>query len=422
MILTYGFSQILKFIGRAGANIMDIKKVMNIGLVLILLLGVSIYAMSMKNDKEILEATLKVKTPTIPSFVAINNSLVENAINRAEYLISQAQSTKSNDKEIQRFLQSATKKLETSKSEKDPWKALINARKASIEAMTVIAYAQAKEEKLSEEDILNEVPKWMNKLQLLKAKLKHNGKNLEYSLIITAEVERSLDSAENWLNQAQEILNSNNRPKELRIAYAMGALEAVRGNLEDAELLLNSVQKDGTDQEGIIVEMYRKLNEETMLKLGNRAYPKESFANLTFYEAKGFLKRAETRFNNGFKASATIDIMHALVLLESIDSLSEVPDPWYNNTTITADDVYQAKKQAVQALDEAIKNANGNELSLYLLKFADADIQMADSLVKRSIDSGRFENTESLRLAYALYLRAASYAKHVNKVIELLQG
>jgi len=401
---------------------MNIKNVIGIGLIFVLLLSVSIYGTSTKNDKEILESTLKVEIPTIPSLVAINNSLSENAINRAEYLISQAQSTKSNDKEIQRFLQSAIKKLETSKSEKNPWKALIHAREASIEAITAIAYDQAKEGKLSEKDILNEVPKWMNKIQLLKTKLKYNGKNLRESLIITAEVERSLDSAENWLSQAQEILNSNNRPRELRIAYAMGALEAVRGNLEDAEFLLNSVQKDGTDQEGTITEMYRKLKEETMLKLDNRTYPKESFANLTFYEAKGFIKRAETRFNNGFRASATIDIMHAVVLLESLDSLSEVPDPWYNNTTITANDIYQAKKQAVQALEETIRNANGNELSLYLLKFAEADIQMADSLVKRSVDSGRLENTESLRLAYALYLRAASYAKNVSKVIELLQG
>ena len=404
-------------------KIMDIKKkVIGMGLVFVLLLSISIYAMSSKNNKEMLESTLKVKTPTIPSFVAIDNSLLETAVNRAEYLVSQAQSTQSNDKEIQRLLQSAIKKLDTSKSEKDSWKALINAREASVEAMTVMAYVQAKEGKLSKKDVLNEVPTWASKIKLLKTKLKYNGKNLEQSLIITAEVERSLDSAENWLSQVQEILNSNNRPEELRIAYAMGALEAARGNLEDAESLLNSVQKDGINQEEIVIGMYKRLNKEVMARVNSRIYPKESFANLTAYEAKGFIKRAESRFNNGFKASATIDIIHAFVLLESLDTLSKVPDPWYTNTTITATDVYQAKKQAVQALNEAIRNTNGSELSLSLLKFADADIQMADSLVKRSIDSGRFENTESLRLAYALYIRAASYARNVNKVIELLQA
>lgn len=46
--------------------------------------------------------------------------------------------------------------------------------------------------------------------------------------------------------------------------------------------------------------MYRELDEEAMLRLGNRTYPK-----------KGFIKRAETRFNNGFKASATMDIPRA---------------------------------------------------------------------------------------------------------------
>ncbi|HDH44525.1 MAG TPA: hypothetical protein ENG66_03935 [Thermococcus sp.] len=401
------------------------KKFIGVGLVFVLLLSIGIYVMSTKNNKEakeVLESALKVETPTIPSLVAIDNSLLENAINRAEYLISQAQSIQSNDKEIQRFLQSALKKLNISKSEKDSWKALTNAREASVEAVTVIAYAQAKEGKLSEEDVLNEAPTWMNKLQILKTRLRYNGKNLEYSLIITAEVERSLDSAENWLNQAQEILNSNNRSKELRIAYAMGTLEAVRGNLEDAEFLLNSLQKDGTDQEGIITGIYTRFNKEVTLKLDNRDYPKESFANLTLHEAKGFIKRAEPRFNHGFKASATIDVMHAFVLAESLDTLSKVPDPWYTNATITANDIYQAKKQAVQALNEAIKSANDNVLSLYLLRFVDSEIKTADSLVKRSIDSGRFENTESLRLAYALYFRAASYAKNVNKVIELLQG
>lgn len=405
---------------------MDIKKkFIGMGLVFVLLLSIGIYVMSTKNKKEakeVLEFALKVETPTISSPIAVDNSVLENAINRAEHLISQAQSIQSNDKEIQRFLQSALKKLNTAKSEKDSWKALTNAREASVEAMTVIAYAQAKEGKLSEEDVLNEVPTWMNKLQILKTRLRYNGKNLEYSLIITAEVERSLDSAENWLNQAQEILNSNNRSKELRIAYAMGALEAVHGNLEDAEFLLNSLQKDGSDQEGIITGIYTRFNKEVTLKLDNRVYPKESFANLTLHEAKEFIKRAETRFNHGSKASATIDVVHAFVLAESLDTLSKVPDPWYTNATITANDIYQAKKQAVQALNEAIKSANGSVLSLYLLRFVDSEIKTADSLVKRSIDSGRFENTESLRLAYALYLRAASYAKNVNKAIELLQG
>jgi len=131
------------------------KKFIGVGLVFVLLLSIGIYVMSTKNNKEakeVLESALKVETPTIPSLVAIDNSLLENAINRAEYLISQAQSIQSNDKEIQRFLQSALKKLNISKSEKDSWKALTNAREASVEAVTVIAYAQAKEGKLSEED------------------------------------------------------------------------------------------------------------------------------------------------------------------------------------------------------------------------------------------------------------------------------
>nr|CCE70290.1 TPA: hypothetical protein PAB0594 [Pyrococcus abyssi GE5] len=400
---------------------MDIKKVMGIGLAFVLLLSV-IITMNTKSDKEILESTLKIDIPVIPNLIAMNDSLLETAVNRAEYLISQAQSTQLNDEEIQRLLQSALKKLEISKSEKDPWKALINAREASVEAVTVIAYAQAKKGKLSEEDVLNEIPAWASKIQLLKTKMKYNGEDLEQSIIITAEVERSLDSAENWLSQAQEILNLKNMSRALRIAYAMGALEAVRGNLEDAEFLLSSVQKDGIDQEEVFVRIYKRLSKEASSRLDDKAYPKESFANLTLHAAEEFIKRAESRFNRGFKALAIIDIMHALVLLESLDALSEVPDPWYTNATITANDVYQAKKQAVQALNEAIKNANGNELSLYLLKFADSDIKTADSLVKRSIDSGRFKNTESLRLAYALYIRATSYAKNVNKVIELLQG
>ncbi|WP_048152062.1 hypothetical protein [Palaeococcus ferrophilus] len=401
---------------------MDIKKVIGIGLVFVLLLSVSIYAVSTKDNKEILESTLKVETPTIPSPVAVDNALLEATVNRAEYLISQAQSTTLNDREIQRVMQSAIKKLEISKSEKDSWRALISAREASVEATTVIAYTQAKEGELSEKDVLNEVPNWGSKIQLLKARLKYNGENLEQSLIITAEVERSLESAENWLSQAQEILNLNNRPRELRIAYSLGALEAVRGNLEDAEFLLNSLQKDGTGQEGNIMEIYTRFNKEVMLKLNTSTYPKESFANLTLREAKGVIKRAESRFDKGFRASATIDVIHAFVLAESLDTLSKVPDPWYANATITAGDIYQAKKQAVQALNEAIKNANGNVLSLYLLRFVDSEIKTADSLVKRSIESERFENTEALRLAYALYIRAASYAKNINKVVGLVQG
>lgn len=406
---------------------MHAKRVIVIGLALVLLLGVVTYATApyatgARNDREVLASTLEVGIPEIPSLQITNSSLSQNAINRAEYLILQAQSAKSEEGEIvQGFLNSAAERVETSKSGENPWAALEYAREASVDAMTAIAYGQAKEGKLSETDVLDQIPEWEMEIQLLKTKLNYKGENLQDALITIVEVERSLDSAESWLKQVPEMLSFSDTPREWRIAYAMGGLEAVRGNLEDAEFLLDSVQKDGTDQEGAITGAYEKFYGETTLGVDGRAYPKESFANLTLDETKGFIERAESRFNNGYKASATTDIMYAFVSLRSLDILSDVPDPWYSNSTITAEDIYQDKEQAVKVLNEAIENAGGDELALYLLQSAVSQIEASDYLVKRSIDFGIFGSTGSLRFAHAFYVRASSYASNVNKVTELLE-
>jgi hypothetical protein len=400
--------------------------VIAIGLSLVLLLGVVAYttdqyAEGARNDREVLASALELGIPEIPSFPVTDSSLSQNAINRAEYLILQAQSANPEEGEIvQGLLDSAAGKVEISKSEENWWEALIYAREASIEAMTAIAYGQANEGKLSEKDVLDQVPRWANEIQILRTKLTYKGENLQDALITIVEVERSLDSAESWLKQTAEILSSSDMQREFRIGHAMGGLEAVRGNLEDAESLLDSVQKGGTDQEGAITDVYKKFYGETTLGVDGRAYPKESFANLTLDETKGFIERAESRFNNGYKASATTDIMYAFVSLRSLDTLSDIPDPWCSNATITAKDVYQDKEQAVKALNEAIENEGGDELALYLLQSARSDIEAADYLIKRCIDVGIFGSTESLRLAHALYVRASSYARNVNKVTELL--
>jgi len=402
---------------------MHVKRVIAIVLAFILVLGLVTYATGARHGREVLASTLEIGIPAIPSLPVTNSSLSQNAINRAEHLILQVQSAKSGEGEIvQGLLNRAIEKVEASKSEENSWEALEYAREASVEAMMAIAYSQAEEGKLSEKDVLDQVPGWAKEIQLLKTKLNYKGKNLQDALIISAEIERSLDSAESWLKQAPEILSFNEMQREVRIAHAMGGLEAVRGNLEDAEFLLNSVQKDGTDQEGAITDAYEKFYGETTLGVDGRVYPKESFANLNLDETKGFIERAESRFNNGYKAVASTDIMYAFVVLQSIDNLSEVPDPWCSNATITAKDVYQDKEQAVKALNEAIENAEGDQLALYLLQSARSEIEVADYLVKRSIDLGRFENTESLRLAHACYVRASSYSSNINKITELLEG
>jgi hypothetical protein len=402
---------------------MHVKRVIAIVLAFILVLGLVTYATGARHGREVLASTLEIGIPAIPSLPVTNSSLSQNAINRAEHLILQVQSAKSGEGEIvQGLLNRAIEKVEASKSEENSWEALEYAREASVEAMMAIAYSQAEEGKLSEKDVLDQVPGWAKEIQLLKTKLNYKGKNLQDALIISAEIERSLDSAESWLKQAPEVLSFNEMQREVRIAHAMGGLEAVRGNLEDAEFLLNSVQKDGTDQEGAITDAYEKFYGETTLGVDGRVYPKESFANLNLDETKGFIERAESRFNNGYKAVASTDIMYAFVVLQSIDNLSEVPDPWYSNATITAKDVYQDKEQAVKALNEAIENAEGDQLALYLLQSARSEIEVADYLVKRSIDLGRFENTESLRLAHACYVRASSYSSNINKITELLEG
>jgi hypothetical protein len=404
------------------------KRIIAIGLALFLLLGVVTYAMGpyatgRTNDREALVSTLKVGIPQIPSHLVINSSLSQSAIDRAEYLILQGQSAKPEEGEIVLgSLSGAAEMVEASKSEENSWKAVIYAREASIEAMTVVAYGQAKEGKLSEKDVLGQIPGWTNEIQLLKTKLSYKGENLQDALISRARVERSLDSAESWLKQVPETLSFSDMPREFRIAQAMGDLEAARGNLGDAEFLLDSVQKDGSDQEGTITDAYEKFYGETTPEVDSRDYPKESFANLTLYETKGFIERAESGFNNGYKASATMDIMYAFVSLQILDTLSDVPDPWYSDAPITAKDVYEDKEQAVKALNEAMESAEGDQVALYLLKSARSEIALADHMVKRSVDHGRFENNEALRIAHAYYFRASIYARNVNKVSELLES
>ena len=401
---------------------MRTKNIIAVVLSLVLLMGVVTYAMGTSDDRGMLVSTLEIDTPVVPVPFAVDSSLPQKAIGRAEFLILQAQSSISAKEEaVQKILNSAIENVRNSKSEENSWEALASARLASVDAMIAVAYGQAKEGKLNEKDVLDQVPGWAGKIQHLETRLTYKGMSFQDALISRAEVERSLSSADSWLEQVPGILNLDKVPREMRLAQAMGSFEAVRGNLEDAEFLLSSVQNKGTNQEEVITDAYERFHGKATLGIDSTV-TRGSFAELTFNEAKGFIERAELRFNSGYKASATTDIMCAFITLQILDVLSEVPDPWFGEAVITVEDIYRDKEQAVRALNEAIESAGGDGIELYLLQSVRSDIETADYLIEMNMSTITYGDTEGLAFAHAFYVRALSYAGSVHKVTELLEG
>ncbi len=167
---------------------------------------------------------------------------IESGVDRAKFLLAQAEADgASEDIGARSFLQSSIMvKGESDKgteglSEKDLWNKSINARAASIDFMTALSYMQAKSGKLTGEDILAKILEL--ELEILSLRERVNNYSLEGDI---RETDASIKAAKNWLNQIPAILGDKSLQGELKIAYAMGNVEAARGNIEDAKFLFDS--------------------------------------------------------------------------------------------------------------------------------------------------------------------------------------
>ncbi|MGC8948797.1 MAG: hypothetical protein ACP5OK_05620 [Thermoprotei archaeon] len=108
-------------------------------------------------------------------------------------------------------------------------------------------------------------------------------------------------------------------------------------------------------------------------------------------------------------------------LLNALNEISNVSDPWYSNVKVTLADVFDAKRNAVEALNEILRVENVSPLMLkMLLSYAYSDLLFADKTLKRSLESG-YLSDESLRIGYSLYTRAGLYIKSLEKILNELK-
>lgn len=415
---------------------LNTKGIVTLILVVIVISSVAfLYVYSVKSDEEyLLSQVLSIKVPRISDIddYIINNTLINSTyskvIQKVEGYINVAESYNFSDQEFYNLLSTSKRGLNESKNQSNVWAGLTRAHYASVYAKTALAYVQMKLGKMNESVINSEKLNLENKLVKLKNEFDlltygkiDNIQELKQCIANVAFIEYRFSSVESALNASFQDVD---RPESLRVAYIAGALEGANGALEEIEILMKSSSLLNDSRCRINIDsaydrFYSMIKNDSRF---SRNYNNVSLGNLTLTEARNYFNRAVRNAKNGYKAAAFMDLFISYVLLNALDEVYVLPDPWYSNVKVSAKDVFIAKRNVAQALEEIINNAKVSHLMLrMLLDYAYADVLFADSVLTRAFQSKNFSD-EALRIGFALYTRAELYIKSLKNALNMLDS
>lgn len=406
------------------------KKIITPLIVAALLLSVSgaYAATTMLTPENSFQKTANTDVPDVPEHVTVSDSMVNAAQERATVQVRAAsQRASPNARGLNSstsLLQQAEVSLEASNAADEEWGALVAARKASVNARAAHALEQANDGELTAADVRDDAAEARAELERAKRTLPRDC-DTEACVVVVAEAERSLAAAESYLDQVPQLVE-NSRTESRGIAYAASAVEAARLNVEDARNTVNANQDlvHGTAGESESIDLdarYAALHDVADAKIDGASYPIGSYAESVVQQAQGHVDVAEQRYADGYKASATVNLMKAILLANAAGSVQELPAPVdVDENTITPEQVQAAKAGATTSLDAEIEANAGDALALDLLETSENRITAADDLVIRASQLS-YEDSESLIMGYGNYLIAQSINEDAAAVSDIGQ-
>jgi len=364
-----------------------------------------------------------VSAPTSPS-----DSHGSQAQDRAEKLTRQmrAQKVRNQSRFRGRFVGKANRFRQAAQEAEPGWEKTIAHRSVGINTRVAIAYQEGKQQQLTEREIRREANRLRNELESSKKRTTYRANSPTQAVVLVGEIERSLTSAEGWIDQVSEILNRDDLSKSQRLAYAAGALEGARGNLNDARLLhqqYRSELQDGKNQETTLEDRYAAVHGSVKNQIESASYSENVHASDMNQKADGYLDQAETRYGNGYKAAALLDLLRAQQFVKAAEVTADVTASEHvkssgNNVGhASKQDVYDAKKAAVENLNTTLDGTD-NGIVLLLLRNAERQIVGGDEDLRWVLEH---PDAQAQQKAYARYIVAHSLADTATDTAESLE-
>ncbi|MGB9729640.1 MAG: hypothetical protein ACP5GU_04370 [Thermoprotei archaeon] len=401
------------------------KKIYVISILIVIVFGVFLYTSWGSKQNHSLSEILALNVPEISD--TVDKDYFDNVISKVEDYIKLAESYNFSDQHFVNLLNVAKNALNESKAIGNTENGIVKARMAAIYAKTALIYVQAELKIVNKVMIKNERENLKNiyielkdRLNLMSSGSTNNTQQLRECVGVLASIEHELSNIDDLLSQTLKLENAS-MFASLRIAYIAGELEDMNLSLKYVEFLM----KNNASNLACSINVNRAYNRLYIIVRNSTklfiSYPNTSLGNLTLKEAKGYIERAEKNYNSGYKVAAFINLLVSYALLNALNEISNVSDPWYSNVKVTLADVFDAKRNAVQALSEILRVENVSPLMLkILLSYAYSDLLFADKTLKRSLESG-YLSDESLRIGYSLYTRAGLYIKSLEKILNELK-
>lgn len=360
---------------------------------------------------------------SVPDPVSPNDAHANQARDRATALQDQmrAQNVQEQTRFRQRFVSKAERLEESAKTGEDGWDGTVAARGAAVNARVAIAHQEAKQGDLTESEIRREAKQLRNELDSFERRTSYRAESTTRAVVLVGEIETSLTSAEGWLDQIDSVLARDDISKAKRLAYAAGALEGARGNLEDARLLheqYRSETQSGTSQKAAIEERYETIHESVQSQLESVSYAEDAYATAMVEKARGHFDRAETRYEDDYKAAALLDLLHAQQYLAAAEATSGVDAPEQVTDPASEEQIYDAKQNAVESLNATVEGTD-NGVVLLLLGHAERQIVGGNEDLEWTLEH---PDKEAQQKAYARYVAAKSLADNAEDTATLLEA
>ncbi|WP_157231433.1 hypothetical protein [Halostagnicola larsenii] len=304
--------------------------------------------------------------------------------------------------------------LKQSKETSDNWEAFITAREAAMNGFTAEGYQKGESEDISEESIINEVESIRSKLKTTKKDIERQPSNKK-DLIVQGEIQHSLNSALDHLEQVPELFESGDEPKEICLAQAYSSIKAASMNVSDSKHINNS-NPENTDNSSAI-EGYEKAVSTTSANL-TKSYNSNNYASIVAESADGYRSQTQTMMERGLTEVAFINSIKSDAMRLVAGDLTSIPNPWVSKKRVTIEATNERARTARTSIQQTKQEIEEDPLTLELLDMIDSRERYANSMLETSKSKKNPEDTQSLVIALANYKIAESLSNNLGDILE----
>lgn len=248
----------------------------------------------------------------------VTNQHLEAARGRADEVASQFDSASSSQ-----FDRQAAVSRDQAGGMDSMFRELVAYRSASAHGKGATARNRGESGDLDVSTVVERATSVRTDVRSIRDQIAYTGERLDQTVAAAAQVEKSLVSAQTWIQSAQEAREVDHLSGAESAKYGAAAAEFARGNLEDAKNY--QAVADGLDSAGRDFESELEARYETLAARVPDEMPDVATDDHVEYavrNVRGYRERAATRREDGFLAAAVLDLLYADAYAAAADRIT----------------------------------------------------------------------------------------------------